>query len=242
MTKGRTWIGTSGWLYKHWKGPFYPEDIPQKNHFSFFATHFKTVELNNPFYRLPSPETFNGWREKAPEDFLYAVKASRYITHIKRLKDPEESVELLLKNASELKEKLGPILFQLPPSMKFDEERLEIFLRSLPRDHRFTMEFRNNTWYNEDCYDMLRKYNIAFCIYELEYHKSPELCTAEFVYIRLHGPGRKYQGSYSDKSLEEWATKSKAWNKKGIDVYIYFDNDQNAYAAHNAMTLQEMIK
>jgi uncharacterized protein YecE (DUF72 family) len=241
MAHGKTRIGTSGWLYKHWLHRFYPEKLNSKQMFQYYKDYFDTVELNNPFYRLPSPETFAGWKERSPEGFLYAVKASRYITHIKKLKEVKDSVDLFLFNASMLGEKMGPVLFQLPPSWKFDEERLAEFLELLPGDHRFTIEFRNHTWYNDITFDLLKKYNVSFCIYELEYHLSPLETTADFVYIRLHGPGKKYQGSYPDKTLRTWASRCRQWNSEKKDVYIYFDNDQNAYAAFNALDLKKEL-
>jgi uncharacterized protein YecE (DUF72 family) len=191
---------------------------------------------------MPSMETFEAWRKNTPPDFLFAVKGSRYITHMKKLKDVGEGVEWLISNASALGKKLGPILFQLPPGWKVNTERLEDFLRLLPRDHRFTIEFRNNTWYTEEVYDLLRKYNCAFCIYELSGHQSPREVTADFVYIRLHGPGGKYQGSYSSDVLDQWSRRIQVWRRAGIDVYVYFDNDEKGYAAFNAKHLAELVE
>lgn len=242
LKKGKFFIGTSGWNYRPWRGIFYPEGLKQKDEFSYFRQHFKTVELNNSFYMLPLVQTFEKWRDITEDDFVFAVKASRFITHNKRLLDPQESFVRFAERIDILGKKLGPVLFQLPPGMENNPERLQIFLETIS-DHgyRCTFEFRNPGWYNDEIYKILKNFNIAFCIYELEYHQSPILTTADFVYIRLHGPGKKYQGSYSDKTLKEWADRMNKWSKEGKDVYIYFDNDQNAYAAFNAMTLKKML-
>ena len=240
-TKGNTHIGTSGWHYKHWKERFYPKETKTIDYFSYYSTFLSTVELNNPFYRLPLPKTFESWRQKSPKEFIFSVKASRVITHLKKLKDCQESLELFLNNVSLLDKKLGIILFQLPPGWKYNQERLINFLKLLPKEFLYTIECRNQTWYNEDLYAVLSENNVAFCIYHLEYHLSPIVTTADFVYVRLHGPETKYAGNYTDKDLTEWAERCKEWNYQGKNFYIYFDNDQNAYAVHNAIKLQEIL-
>jgi uncharacterized protein YecE (DUF72 family) len=239
--KGRIYIGTSGWQYKHWKGTFYPEHLKSKEHFKYYQAFFDTVEINNSFYRLPQIETFEKWYQDVPENFIYVIKANRFITHMKKLKDPVESLSQFLTNVAALKEKLGPILFQLPPGWEINTDRFENFLKHLPKDLRCVFEFRNATWYNERIYDLLRKYNCAFCIYELAGHLSPLAVTADFVYLRLHGPGEKYQGSYSENILQEWALQCKEWREKGLDVFVYFDNDEKGYAAFNAIRLKEIL-
>lgn len=241
MNKENLYIGTSGWYYKHWIDRFYPSKIQLNELFDYYTIHFSTVELNNTFYRLPSSKTFENWSKNTPDNFLFSVKASRLITHNKKLIDSERTLEVFLDRVNHLKEKLGPILFQLPPAWKINVERLENFISKLPKGYQFTFEFRNSTWYMKEVFDLLSNYNIAFCIYELEHHTSPIISTADFVYIRLHGPGEKYQGLYSDKSLLEWAERIKEWLQDNKKVYCYFDNDQNAYAAYNALTLSEMI-
>jgi uncharacterized protein YecE (DUF72 family) len=170
------------------------------------------------------------------------VKASRYITHQKKLKDPKETTERFFANATLLKEKLGPILFQLPPSWKVNSGRLKAFLAVLPDTFRYVFEFRNSTWYTEEVLKLLREHNCAFCIYELAGHTSPMNVTADFVYVRLHGPGNKYQGSYTRKQLKDWAQKCLAWQRQNLEVFVYFDNDQEGYAAFNARTLKELLK
>ena len=236
--QGKIFIGTSGWNYKHWVGIFYPAGIKPAQQLAFYLKHFKTVELNNPFYHLPPPQTFTNWRKSTPKDFLFAVKASRFITHNKKLNVEKENINLFLNSAKRLNEKLGPILFQLPPKWNINIERLGSFLKKLPKKYRYTIEFRNQTWYTEDVYGLLKKYNCAFCIYELAGIQSPKEVTADFVYIRLHGPTLlKYAGSYSNKVLKSWSKLCLQWRKEGKDVYVYFDNDQAAYAAFNAQTL-----
>jgi uncharacterized protein YecE (DUF72 family) len=242
MKPGKIFIGTSGWNYKHWEGTFYPEELKQNQHFQYYQEHFDTVELNNSFYHLPPPETFKHWKEQTPKNFLFAVKASRYITHMKKLKDTKEALSTFLKNARSLGKKLGPVLFQLPPGWKLNEERLQIFLKQLPASRRFTFEFRNRTWYTDSVYELLKKYNCAFCIYELAGHRSPLVTTADFVYVRLHGPGAKYQGSYTTASLKKWAGMMQEWSRQGKDAYLYFDNDQAGYAAFNALTIKKLAE
>lgn len=195
MGKGTIRIGTSGWHYKHWKNTFYPADIQQKNQLNFYTKHFKTVEINNSFYKLPTRKAFTDWRNETPADFIFSVKVNRYLTHMKKLVLDEDAVHQFLEHALELQNKLGPLLFQLPPGWKINLPRLESFLSFLPPDHRYVFEFRNKTWYQPDVYQILEKYNCAFCIYDLGHQLSPLKVTADFVYIRLHGPGDNYQGS-----------------------------------------------
>ena len=239
--QGKIYVGTSGWHYKHWVGTYYPQDLKSDQFMEYYLKDFHTVEINNSFYKLPSEATFMQWRNDVPADFLYAVKASRFITHMKKLKEAKTSFDKFFLNVAGLEEKLGPILFQLPPGWKVNAERLREFTNAIPSDYRYTFEFRNDTWYTQEVYDILKEKNMAFCVYELEYHQSPLVITADFVYIRLHGPGNKYQGSYNDQSLAEWAGRCRDWSKEGKDVFIYFDNDQNGYAAFNARSLKELV-
>jgi len=190
-------IGTSGWHYEAWRGPFYPEDIKTKDFLSFYITQFATTELNNPFYRLPTEATVQTWRASTPEDFLFAWKASRLITHLKRLKDVEENVPFMFKRAEGLGQKLGPALFQLPPSLKADRERLARFLALLPTHQRHTFEFRHPSWYEPPILDLLREHDVALCLSDHAAAPAPRVVTASFVYIRAHGPSGRYWGSYS---------------------------------------------
>jgi uncharacterized protein YecE (DUF72 family) len=235
-------IGTSGFHYKHWIGRFYPPKTPASKMLDFYLQHFDTVELNNSFYRLPTAEAFDAWRDATPADFVFAVKASRFITHNKKLKDPEHALDNLLPRAAHLGPKLGPILFQLPPHWRVNPERLESLLEILPRDLRYTFEFRELSWITPAIISILTKFNTAFCIYELAGYHSPLDITADFAYVRLHGPSRgKYQGSYSKERLNLWVRQIETWAKSLKAIYIYFDNDQHGYAAANALTLKSML-
>lgn len=234
-------IGCSGWHYKHWLGNFYPAKLPASKMLAHYYAHFDSVEINNSFYMLPKPETLRAWRDATPEGFLFACKGSRFITHNKKLKDPETTLPNLMPRLEILGEKLGPVLFQLPPKWNVNLERFEEFLTALPRGHRYTFEFRETSWLKPETYELLRRFNAAFCVYELDRYHSPIEVTADFVYIRLHGPGGKYQGSYSKQKLEEWAKRISEWRSRGIDVFIYFDNDQAGYAAANALELKKLL-
>lgn len=238
---GTTHIGTSGWHYDHWKGPFYPEDTPSSSFLALYAEQFRTAEINNSFYKLPSRETVQSWRETAGDAFTFAFKASRYLTHMKKLKDPAEPLDKVYESADALGDALGPILFQLPPRWKFNADRLENFLEHLSTDYRHAFEFRDESWFNAEAYGLLRQHGAAFCIYELAGRQSPRETTAEFVYIRLHGPGDKYQGRYDRRTLGGWAGAISAWIRSVGDVYCYFDNDEAGYAAINARELQDMM-
>lgn len=243
MRKGKIHIGTSGWHYKHWKEAFYPKEIAEKDQLGYYSSVFRTVEINNSFYRLPTEDTFTAWRKEVPDDFMFAVKGSRFITHLKKLNLDKEGIRLFFTRVKYLKNKLGPILFQLPPRWKFNQERFAMFLSILPRKYKYAFEFRDTTWYNQQVYDLLKKYNCAFCMYELAGHRSPEKVTADFIYLRAHGPtDKKYQGSYTTLRLKRMAKKCLAWSKEGKDVFVYFDNDQAGYAAANARKLLEMVK
>jgi uncharacterized protein YecE (DUF72 family) len=239
---GSVRIGTSGWHYKHWLGLFYPPKLAAKEMFRFYALHFDTVELNNTFYRLPRPETFESWRDNSPEKFLFAVKGSRFITHMKKLKDPESSSLKFFDGAARLGEKLGPILFQLPPRWRVDTERLSEFLAMLPQEHRYVIEIRDESWLVKEVYDVLRQFNVAFCIHDLAHMQTPLEITANFTYIRFHGPGAaKYGGSYSSAALREWANRISDWRSAGVDSYVYFNNDVGGHAITNAQKLKLLV-
>ena len=234
-------IGTSGWIYDHWQGPFYPEDTPQEDWLSFYQRRFNSVEINNTFYGLPEKATFQTWREEAPPEFRYAVKANRYITHLKKLQEPQDTLGRFFSAVSELEDTLGPILFQLPPNWGYNHQRLADFLEVLPAGQRYTFELRAPDWINARALDLLADHQAAFCIYDFDGRQSPKEVTADFVYLRLHGPGEAYQGKYSLQALAGWAGAISSWLGKGKDVYCYFDNDQAGYAAENAVQLQEMF-
>ena len=235
-------IGTSGYHYKHWIGRYYPADIRPADMLAHYLRDFDTVELNNTFYHLPTEAAFDGWKNAVPHDFVYAVKGSRFITHMIKLKDPGRGIGNFIPRAKRLGHKLGPILWQLPPGWKVNVERLDQFLDELPRGIRYAFELRNPTWMTDAVYDVLRKHDAAFCIYELAGYQSPVEITASWTYVRLHGPTRhKYQGSYSDKQLEAWAERIRSWKRKMDAIYVYFDNDDSAFAVNNALSLRDKI-
>jgi len=207
----------------------------------YYAERFRSVEINNSFYHLPEKATLRHWRDTVPADFVFTAKASRYITHMKKLKDPEDSIDRFFNRVTSLGDKLGPILFQLPPRWRFNRERLEAFLGALSTDFRYAFEFRDHSWLNAETYELLSRYNAAFCIYDFDGFLSPRETTADFVYIRLHGPDGAYQGSYDTSTLSGWAGALSAWSSQGRDVHCYFDNDQAGYAARNALQLQSML-
>ncbi|MEP7152664.1 MAG: DUF72 domain-containing protein [Nitrospira sp.] len=234
-------IGTSGWHYQHWRGPYYPPSVPPRAMLNYYAREFDTVEVNNSFYRLPSTTTFDTWNNSTPAGFCFAVKASRFLTHRKKLLDPGPALERLMEATAGLEAKLGPILFQLPPNWHCNPDRLKDFLRALPTGRRYSIEFRDQSWHTLRVFDLLRKHNVAFCIYELGGVRSVREVTADFVYVRLHGPGSKYQGDYSTKTLKSWAAHIERWIESDRDVYVYFDNDQAGYAVKNAQELKRII-
>ncbi len=242
MRRGRLHIGTSGWHYAHWVGRFYPTGTPSKDFLTYYTRHFRSVEINNTFYHLPAPETLAQWHDRTPARFVFACKASRFITHMKKLSEPEQSVARFFDTIAVLGDKLGPVLFQLPPRWHVNLDRLEAFLRALPAGHRYAFECRDQSWCIDEAYAVLAAHNAAFCIYDLAYHQSPQVVTADFVYIRLHGPDGAYRGQYDTRVLRKWARQAVVWRDAGKDVYCYFDNDEAGYAAGDAQRLQEMLK
>jgi uncharacterized protein YecE (DUF72 family) len=238
---GEVWIGTSGWHYKHWVGNFYPPRLPSSRMLAHYIQHFDTVELNNTFYKLPAKTSLLTWRDSTPLHFHFAVKGSRFLTHMKKLNNAEEGLNRFLESVDVLNPKLGPILFQLPPNWELNLDRLAAFVALLSRYRRCAFEFRNPTWNTPKTYDLLGQYNMAYCIFDLNGYLSPLQVTADFSYIRLHGPGGKYQGSYSEAALEEWSRKIKNWSKKLAAVYVYFDNDDSGYAPRDALRLKALL-
>lgn len=240
-------IGTSGYNYPHWwNDVFYPSDLPQKKWLEFYARYFDTVELNVSFYRLPTKEAFQGWYKRTTKRFSFAVKGSRFITHIKRLKDCREPLSLLLDHASPLKEKLGAMLWQLPPRFRFQKERLEEFcvlLSTLPRSKslRHAFEFRDESWFCREAFRILEEFNFALCVAHGSGLPLAETVTAKFAYLRLHGSEVLYGSNYSDKELEQWAEKIRNWRRKGKIVFVYFNNDAYGFAVKNALTLKRLV-
>jgi len=233
-------IGTSGWVYSHWRGVFYPNELRQRDWFAYYARVFDTVEINNSFYRLPNAATFDAWREQAPPDFVYSVKASRFLTHLRKLKDPEEPLHKLFERARRLAETLGPVLYQLPPHWHVDLPRLEHFLSVLPRGYTHLIEFRDESWLIEEVFQLMERHGVAHCIHDMVPLKVPNRVTAPTVYIRFHGDVR-HGGDYSLSTLRAWAGHIDAWHSQGRDVFVYFNNDVGGYAVQNAMTLGGLL-
>jgi len=237
--RGHLRIGTSGYQYDHWRGVFYPTDIPHKDWFAYYAGHFDTVEVNNTFYRLPSAHTFETWREQAPQDFCYTLKFSRYGSHLKRLKEPHASIARFLERASRLCEHLGPILVQLPPRWRLDPERLAGFLEAAPRDYHWAIELRDPRWLCDEVYTLLRRSAAALCIHDL-IADHPRYITADWVYLRFHGVN--YGGCYSRQALTAQARQIEQYLDDGLDVFAYFNNDAHGYAVHNAADLRHYVR
>ena len=232
-------IGTSGWYYDHWSGRFYPADLPKSKWFEYYAQYFDTVEINNTFYHLPKEQTLQRWHTIAPKNFLYAVKANRYITHIKKLKDAAGPLERFLDIAGLLKSRLGPILYQLPPSLQKDLDLLEDFIKLLPKRKTAVFEFRHESWYSDDTYNLLDKTGVGFCIHDMPGKESPRIVTGGVIYVRFHGTTGRYSGSYSKSQLQDWANWLKEQSKNVRSIYVYFNNDAQAHAIKNAKQLKE---
>lgn len=231
------YVGTSGWHYDHWRYLFYPDKLPKAKWLEFYSRHFTTVELNNSFYRLPSEEAFAAWRNSSPANFTFAVKVSRFITHIKRLKNIEQPVGTFLDRAKILKPKLGPLLYQLPPNMHRNDDRLESFLSLLPRGLKHVLEFRHESWLDDGVFEILRRYNAGLCVFDMPDLSCPLVATADFAYIRFHGSTGLYSSCYSDEELADWAKRLAGLAPEVKEVYIYFNNDAEAFAVRNAITL-----
>jgi uncharacterized protein YecE (DUF72 family) len=238
---GKIWIGTSGYVYRHWrKGVFYPVGLPVREELAFYASRFATVELNNPFYRLPTAQMFSRWRETTPDDFQFAVKASRYITHVKRLRNVADEVALFMERARHLSLKLGPVLFQLPPTQQLDIPRLAEFLPLLWSGQRWVLEFRHPSWHTSDVYRLLAEHEVALCIPVGGGLHPDRITTAAFTYLRMHR-GSEPRGGFTAEELKTWATRVRALSSVGKDGYIYFNNDWEGFAVRDAMTLRELL-
>jgi uncharacterized protein YecE (DUF72 family) len=233
-------VGCSGWQYKHWRGDFYPAALPVSRWLEYYAERFNTVEINNSFYRLPPPETFDTWRRRVPRAFVYAVKASRFLTHMKKLKDPEPALERLFAGAIRLRGSLGPVLYQLPPHWSVNLPRLDAFLAALPRRRRHVMEFRDPSWYLDAVYDTLSRHGVALCLHDMKGSETPRAMVGPFVYVRFHGPS-KYSGSYQDDQLAGWAEWCAARMAEGIPVYAYFNNDAGGHAPRDAVRFRHLV-
>lgn len=237
--KGQLYVGTSGYQYDHWRGVFYPEKLPKREWFAHYASTFDTVEINNTFYRLPAESVFEEWESAAPNGFTYALKYSRFGSHRKKLKDPRQHVPNMVQRARKLKKKLGPILVQLPPHWNANIDRLDEFLKALPRNIRWAFEFRDESWLNDAVFAQLKKKKCALCIHDA-IRNHPLTTTTDWTYIRFHGNG--YAGNYSNTELRRWSHWIADRLSDSMDAYAYFNNDAKGYAINNALTLQELIK
>ncbi len=239
--KKNLFIGTSGFYYEDWRGVFYPENLPKSEFFEFYCKKFDTVELNSTFYHLPKLKTVKRWEEISSEDFLFSLKAYRGITHYKKLKEVKEDLYLFLHLIKPLKEKLGMILFQLPPSLKKETSLLEEFLSLLPYGYSYALEFRHESWLDEEVFELLEKYGAAFCVNDFEKRQTPLIATSENVYIRFHGKNGRYKGSYGKERLKEWALKIEEFLSQKKRVFCYFNNDFEGAAVKDAQILAKLL-
>jgi uncharacterized protein YecE (DUF72 family) len=235
-------MGTSGWYYKHWRGRFYGDELAPIDMLPFYAGQFDTVEINNTFYALPSLETAQKWREKTPPGFVFAIKASRFLTHLKRLLDTGEGLRKFFEIIESLGEKAGPILFQLPPRWRANADRLSNFISALPTNYRYAFEFRDPSWFSPVIYDILRNRNIALCITNRKDEDSPAELTADFTYIRFHGGAPSTHGKYESATLSRWASTIDDWRSRLDAIYVYFNNDWEGFAIENATELRGLVE
>jgi uncharacterized protein YecE (DUF72 family) len=238
----RVLIGTSGWNYDSWRGPFYPAGLPAKAQLQYYASQFGTAELNGVFYRTPTPDAVKSWRRQTGLEFIFTWKASKFITHWKRLSSNSlNSIELMEDRLALLGHKAGPILFQLPPAFQVDADRLSAFLQMLPSKRRYSFEFRHLSWYSPAIMRLLSRHNISLCISDHHDAPAPWRRTADFVYVRGHGPGGRYEGRYSTGALKRWTGRIRSWKAQGCDVFVFFDNDQKSAAPSDALKLKQML-
>ncbi len=234
-------IGTSGWSYNHWVGKFYPADIRKSKWLAYYSGEFNTVEVNSSFYHLPKPQTFINWENNTPEGFVFSVKVSRYITHIKRLAGSGEALNRLLSAAEKLGEKLGPFLFQLPPNFKKDRSRLTEILNILPEGGKFAFEFRDGSWFEKEIYELLDDSGCAIVISSSPEFPCKQIITGNLCYIRMHGSKHLYRSCYSEDELKRVALLINRNLKKNIETYVYFNNDAESYAVENARTIKGLV-
>jgi uncharacterized protein YecE (DUF72 family) len=238
----RVVIGTSGWHYDSWRGPFYPVGLPIKAQLQYYASQFETAELNGVFYRTPTVEAVRSWKEQTGKNFIFTWKASKFITHWKRLSaNSVNSLALMEDRLSLFGGKIGSVLFQLPPNFQADADHLSAFLRMLSKRRRYSFEFRHVSWHSPRIIRLLSENNISLCISDHHDAPAPWRRTADFVYVRGHGPGGRYQGHYSKDALARWAKRIKSWKAQGCDVFVFFDNDQKSAAPIDALKLKQML-
>lgn len=235
--QGRLHIGCSGWEYRHWRGDFYPSDLPRSKWLAHYAASFITVEVNNSFYRLPDRSTFMRWSASVPSGFVFAVKASRYLTHMKKLKEPEEPLQRFWMQAQGLEQKLGPVLYQLPPRWKCNVARLHGFLEALSMPCPQVIEFRDGSWYTDEVFKLLDRYKVSLCWHSMRGSEISAPATGPAIYIRLHSGDPGEQGNYTDSTLDRWAQRIREELSRGKDVYVYFNNDLAGHAPRNARAL-----
>jgi uncharacterized protein YecE (DUF72 family) len=234
-------VGCSGWQYRHWRGDFYPAELPTDRWLGHYAAIFDTVELNNSFYRLPPASAFAAWGRRVPARFRFAVKASRYLTHLRKLREPDEPLERLWSHARHLGDRLGPMLYQLPPHWNRDPERLVAFLERVPSRRAQAIEFRDRSWYDPAIYDLLERHGVALCLHDMSGSASDVRPVGPFVYLRLHGSGARYGGRYPDEVLERWAERLIGWSSDGLRCWVYFNNDVGGHAPRDALRLRAML-
>lgn len=245
MKSHKVHLGSSGWSYKHWKEKFYPEKMKPAEYLTYYARHYDITEINTSFYHTPRTSTVEGWANKVPKGFKFCPKMSRYLTHIKRLKEPEEPLEVFFNAFEPMLKMIGPVLVQLPPSLKFDKDVASNFYEVLHRKYKtykFAMEVRHLSWLTEESFELMRSKKISFVISQsgVGFPYAEEL-TAKDVYIRFHGPKELYSSLYTDEMLEYYAGKIKAWVKAGHIIWAFFNNDWNCNALKNADTLKQMV-
>ena len=233
-------IGTSGFTYDHWREVFYPEELPKRQWLEYYAKRFETVEINSTFYHMPGEKVCNSWRRRTPEGFCFVVKLNRFITHRKRLIECGELLDSFVSAVEHLGAKLGPILVQLPPRWQADPERLKSFLKICAPRGRWAVEFRDPSWLCEEVYSVLRKRRAALVVHDL-IDDHPREVTADFVYLRFHGPGESCAGCYPSQALQDAAASIKSFLSAGLEVFAYFNNDVGGYAVRNAIELKELI-
>jgi uncharacterized protein YecE (DUF72 family) len=233
-------VGTSGWEYRDWAGRFYPSALPRDRWLEFYASHFDTVELNNSFYRLPEADTFAGWARRVPDRFVFAVKASRYLTHRRKLREPQDPLERLWTRARRLGDRLGPVLYQLPPRWRPNPERLAAFLQALPSRPQ-AIEIRDRRWYGARLSAALEDAGVALCLHDMPGSAPRPEPVGPFVYVRFHGSGAKYGGRYTSQRLTAWAARMTAWAATGLSVWAYFNNDIDGHAIRDADRLRSLL-
>jgi len=234
-------VGTSGWSYAHWRGDFYPDDLPRGKELEHYATVFDTVELNSSFYHLPKPKTAQSWHERTPPGFVFAMKGSRYISHRLKLTGAGEAVQRFVDSIKPLARKSGPILWQLPPGFTCDQQRLASFLELKPPEQRWALEFRHEGWFYPEVYELLETHNCALVWADTPDYPLKTVVTADFIYARLHGHEKLYISNYSHEQLESWAERLLAAAGDERDIFAYFDNDAEGHAPRNAITMRQML-